>query len=179
MNTKKYISDAFIELIKEKPFDKITVKDIIEYSQISRSTFYNHFSDKYDIIRWYCDDQSHKILERTLENANEQSWYSLFYQFNKFTAKNRFFFKMIYLRDDSLTYVSSHFEYMYHQLKTLYLTKTGQENLTKEQHIQLLFIVKGTQATIKEWVLKDLPYSYQEISDICYNMIPESFRKWL
>lgn len=179
MNTKKYISDALVELIKEKPFDKITVKDIIEHSQISRSTFYNHFSDKYDIIRWYCDDQSRKILEKTLEASKDQSWYTLFLQFNKFTEKNRFFFKMIYLRDDSLTYVNSHFDYMYNHLKNLFLKGTKQTELTKEQHIQLLFVVKGTQEIIKEWMLKDLPYSYQEISEICYNMIPESIRKWL
>jgi len=49
---KEAISDAFFELAQKKSIDKITVKDLVEYCDISRQTFYYHFQDIYEVIEW-------------------------------------------------------------------------------------------------------------------------------
>ncbi|MFF2479720.1 TetR/AcrR family transcriptional regulator [Paenibacillus sp. NPDC058071] len=46
--TKQSLIDAFIKLINEKDFDKITIADLTEGAQVNRATFYAHFNDKYD-----------------------------------------------------------------------------------------------------------------------------------
>ena len=43
--TKEAIVNAFWELLEEKPYNKITVKDIVDRCQINRNTFYYHFHD--------------------------------------------------------------------------------------------------------------------------------------
>jgi len=48
--TKKSISEALIILLNEKDFNQITIKDICSRSLISKSTFYSHFLDKYDLL---------------------------------------------------------------------------------------------------------------------------------
>ncbi|NEN84893.1 TetR/AcrR family transcriptional regulator [Paenibacillus elgii] len=48
--TKKSISEAFVQLLHEKDFSHITVKDICTRSLTSKSTFYSHFLDKYDLL---------------------------------------------------------------------------------------------------------------------------------
>lgn len=50
VNAKDEIIDAFLILIDEKDFGLLTVKDIVEKSGYSRSTFYLHFTDKYDLL---------------------------------------------------------------------------------------------------------------------------------
>ena len=45
--TQKSIKNAFYELIEEKGFDHISVKDITERAMISRNTFYLHYNDKF------------------------------------------------------------------------------------------------------------------------------------
>lgn len=50
---KDTISDAFLVLSQRKSIDKITVKDIVEYCGISRQSFYYHFQDIQEVIRWY------------------------------------------------------------------------------------------------------------------------------
>jgi len=47
--TMKVIYEAFIECCKQKTFSSITVSDICEAAMINRSTFYNHYSDKFDL----------------------------------------------------------------------------------------------------------------------------------
>ena len=49
-NTKELISIAFLKLLNEKPFDKITIKDIVVECNINRNTFYYYYSDVYDLL---------------------------------------------------------------------------------------------------------------------------------
>lgn len=43
IRTKEIIRDAFWELLEEKPYNKITVQDIVNRCQVNRNTFYYHF----------------------------------------------------------------------------------------------------------------------------------------
>ena len=47
--THKMIIDAFIQLRKEKPLRKITVRELCDRAGIGRGTFYAHFLDVYDL----------------------------------------------------------------------------------------------------------------------------------
>ena len=47
--TDKAIVLALIALLKRKPFEKITVQDILEETPVTRATFYAHYRDKYEI----------------------------------------------------------------------------------------------------------------------------------
>jgi AcrR family transcriptional regulator len=46
--TRDALGDALVALMQEKPFDTITVQDVLDRANVSRSTFYTHYSDKDD-----------------------------------------------------------------------------------------------------------------------------------
>jgi AcrR family transcriptional regulator len=48
--TRDALGDAMVELIQEKPFDAITVQEVLDRAGVSRSTFYTHFRDKNDLF---------------------------------------------------------------------------------------------------------------------------------
>ena len=48
--TRDALGDALITLMQEKPFDTITVQDVLDRARVSRSTFYSHYSDKDDLL---------------------------------------------------------------------------------------------------------------------------------
>jgi AcrR family transcriptional regulator len=48
--TRRLLSEAFVELLREKGYSAITVSDIIERANIGRSTFYSHYRDKDDLF---------------------------------------------------------------------------------------------------------------------------------
>ena len=54
--TRDRLGDALIELLVEKPFDDITVQDVLDRAAVSRSTFYSHFKDKNDLFLSDADD---------------------------------------------------------------------------------------------------------------------------
>jgi AcrR family transcriptional regulator len=48
--TRDRLGDAIMELVVEKPFEAITVQDVLDRSGVSRTTFYAHFRDKNDLF---------------------------------------------------------------------------------------------------------------------------------
>ena len=66
------ISDAFLDLTKEKDIDKITVKDIVEKCNITRQTFYYHFQDIMDVIEWSMQQRMEEILSKSLKVTSMQ-----------------------------------------------------------------------------------------------------------
>lgn len=50
IRTKRMIRDALTELIQEKGFEGITVRDLTTKANINRGTFYLHYRDKYDLL---------------------------------------------------------------------------------------------------------------------------------
>lgn len=50
IKSKKAIRVAFFELIQEKDFKSITIKDISERAQVDRKTFYNYYSSIFALI---------------------------------------------------------------------------------------------------------------------------------
>lgn len=60
--TKRVLSENLMELLEHKSFRKITVNDICQSAMVSRSTFYLHFDDKYQLFR-YCIEQELRRME--------------------------------------------------------------------------------------------------------------------
>ena len=48
--TRHLLSEAFVQLMREKGYSAITVNDLIERANIGRSTFYSHYRDKDDLF---------------------------------------------------------------------------------------------------------------------------------
>ena len=48
--TKMLLINSVKELLLETPFEKITVKMIVENCNVTRQTFYNHFFDKFELV---------------------------------------------------------------------------------------------------------------------------------
>lgn len=62
--TQKAIKSAFFELLDEKSFEHISVKDITDRALISRNTFYLHYADKYELLNKVCDELIIKLFFR-------------------------------------------------------------------------------------------------------------------
>lgn len=48
--TKQDLYHAFFELLKQKSYGQITVKDVIQLAECSRGTFYAHYNNKDDLL---------------------------------------------------------------------------------------------------------------------------------
>lgn len=56
IKTRKNIENVFLSLLMEKDFHKITIQDILDRALINRSTFYKHYTDKYQLAESLCGE---------------------------------------------------------------------------------------------------------------------------
>jgi len=61
--TKKAIRSSFMELLKTKSLDKVTVKDIVESCEINRNTFYYYYSDIYELLEDVFQAETDKVMK--------------------------------------------------------------------------------------------------------------------
>lgn len=62
--TKKFLVNALLALMEERPFQELSVVDICDRAMVHRTTFYAHFEDKHDLLRYAVRE-----LEREFEEV--------------------------------------------------------------------------------------------------------------
>ncbi|HBJ19331.1 MAG TPA: TetR/AcrR family transcriptional regulator, partial [Clostridiales bacterium] len=72
--TKKWIRDAFSELMAEKKsIEKITVTELAERADISKTTFYYHYPDIYAVAEEF-EDEIITALSDTLDGLGQDDY---------------------------------------------------------------------------------------------------------
>lgn len=64
--TQKLLKDSLIQLMKEKEFKNISVKDITDRADLNRGTFYLHYTDTYHLLQ----QMENEVLEDFQEMIN-------------------------------------------------------------------------------------------------------------
>ena len=64
MNTKKALANSLRKAMEKKTFSKITVSEIIIDCGVNRKTFYYHFQDIYDLLKWMLEQDAIEIVKK-------------------------------------------------------------------------------------------------------------------
>lgn len=65
LSTKRKLAGSLKKLMAKKDFDKITVREILEDADVARPTFYYHFEDIYDLMKWMFDTELLSLLKKS------------------------------------------------------------------------------------------------------------------
>lgn len=84
--TTRAIRSSLMSLLAEKPFDKITVRDIAERGGFSRNTFYYYYSDIYALAESIFNDEIERVAAKV--NAYD-SWQLAFLDATAFASEHR------------------------------------------------------------------------------------------
>ena len=67
--TRGLLEKAFMEVVAEKNFQSVSVKDITQRAGVNRATFYAHFDDKYDLLDYSIRIRFRQELEKRTLNV--------------------------------------------------------------------------------------------------------------
>ncbi len=67
--TQMVLKEAFLTLLKEKPVNKITVKEVCTLAQLNRATFYAHYSDCFALMQ-SIENELIAAFEKSLRYVN-------------------------------------------------------------------------------------------------------------
>ena len=74
VRSKTMIRQAFLELLQEKPYEKITVTDIAQRADLNRSTFYAHYPDVQGLI----EEIEEEIINHSMQLLSEVTCQNIF-----------------------------------------------------------------------------------------------------
>jgi AcrR family transcriptional regulator len=99
--TRSILREALIDLIDEKGFDAVTVRDIAERAMVNRATFYRHYQDKYALVESIFQDAVETLISESgppaqdietfikLDSTFESGWAKLFEHFARYARLYR------------------------------------------------------------------------------------------
>lgn len=73
LNTKKMLSASLKHCMEKKSLSKITVTDIVTDCGLNRKTFYYHFQDVPDLLKWTLEQEAVVVKQFDLLNELEEA----------------------------------------------------------------------------------------------------------
>ena len=93
--TKKGIMDSFVELAKEMPIDKITIKKVCDNCGINRNTFYYYYQDLYALKEEIIYAKAQKLFSN-LDFSTTESWKASLRIIGAYARKNETFIRNLF-----------------------------------------------------------------------------------
>lgn len=91
--TKNALIGSFLKILKEKPFDKITITDITADCGVARMTFYYHFEDIYDMVSYIIQE---KLSAFVYKDFTYETWQHDYMAVYEAVLTERAFFSKIF-----------------------------------------------------------------------------------
>lgn len=60
--TKRILANSLKEMMKSKAIEKISIREITDNANVNRQTFYYHFEDIYDLLKWTFQQEAVQLL---------------------------------------------------------------------------------------------------------------------
>ena len=124
IKTKKNIEESFLRLLEKKSFSEITVQNILDEALINRSTFYKHYSDKYDLARLLSDrmfQEFQDMLEnRFLASQNREVYETIDVIYEVLYDKRETFLNLWKIHTDEVQLENEMADYLKHRFISAY-----------------------------------------------------------
>jgi AraC-like DNA-binding protein len=164
--TCSWILEAILLLINEKPYDKITVSDIINKAGIARQTFYRNFKDKDEVIVRYFSNIFNSELLSVENTGGKDNQENIVLTFNiKYMVNNRTSLKKLL----SIAGIENLFADSFTGWQNLLISQK-KNKLTKEAQIayryKIFYQITGILIVIMDWFKNDMPIPIDKLVEL-------------
>lgn len=173
IRTKKFIKEAFYNLLETEGFDNITISKLTAEAMVSRTTFYLHYIDKYELVESLEEEFLKELFSYVgIDKMNINTSFSNpeLFAMEFFTEYYRYI--LDHKREFNLLFNSRSNSTFFYKLKTSYkhhmemIFNANLEKLEVPAQTNYLFsLVIGAQASITEdWVQNDMKETPEEMA---------------
>ena len=70
--TKRMIQDSLVDLLRDKPIEKVSISELCELADVNRTTFYNHYATQHDVLLEIGERIVSEIAASAISDAGER-----------------------------------------------------------------------------------------------------------
>ncbi|MCX8131414.1 MAG: TetR/AcrR family transcriptional regulator C-terminal domain-containing protein [Clostridia bacterium] len=170
--TKMFLKKGLVELMRENPISKISVKMLCETADINRSTFYAHYTDQYDLL----EQLEQEVIEELKKFISKDA-------FSKQTIQTVHSLKQIldYIAQNGdlfITLLSENGDSSFHR-EIMFL---AQQKIISDIHNDLnidartseylkSFAITGTLSIVQKWLIDGMIESTEEMTELVSKLL--------
>jgi len=206
--TRKLLQDALIELVAQKSYESVSIREILETANVGRSTFYSHFQDKDQLLHSILDrldelfGQHEKQFLDTKKNLGNADIMNLTHEFSptlslfQFIGQNHRFFKPMLGNRGYGIFAKPVYDYVFAHVHGIFtkpvhndmvanmhesfkILKSHEKYGSLESEIAAHYFVSALMGILVWWVEKDMPCTAEEMDGLFRQLAIPSFEQVL
>ncbi|MGB8214804.1 MAG: TetR/AcrR family transcriptional regulator [Anaerolineales bacterium] len=171
--SRKWLYEALLQLMKEKPFRDIQITEIADRAQVARPTFYLHYRSKEELLLSQVDVVFAEFLEELSHaiaagNDDRLKYSILMFQYWERNAETLRTVMQAALHEEFRERLRKYFSLVVSQLTTLDGTPKPDEQTAE-------FIVDfesgGAYQLLTKWIERGMPYSAGQMGSLFYQLV--------
>lgn len=171
--TKRALAESLALLSREKPLNKITVKEVCAKADLSRNAFYTHYPDINGLLAEIEQNTLNRVSEILQEFVDgefpQNMLISLQRLLDMFTTENKNI--MLMLLENPNTSFMMNFKTMLGNFFFEYFRDFDSAGFEKTYHYFFVFIAEGMIGMLRLWFEDPKDMSKEMFSYMCYIMI--------
>ena len=206
--TRKLLQDALIELVAQKSYESVSIREILETANVGRSTFYSHFQDKDQLLHSILDrldelfGQHEKQFLDAKKSFGNADIMNLTHEFSptlslfQFVGQNHRFFKPMLGNRGYGIFAKPVYDYVFAHVHGIF-TKPAHNDMVANMHVSFKilrshekygsleseiaahYFVSALMGILVWWVEKDMPCTAEEMERLFRQLAIPSFEQVL
>lgn len=169
--SKQAIMGAFIKIMSEKDFEKITINEIAEEANVNRGTVYLHYVDKFDLLDQCIDTHLNELFESCLlygETSNFDSKASLLNTF-QYLEQHAFFYSNM-LTNKAMPAFRERILKMTLKNMEENIDMTGiNQDINKQIMVQ--YVASAAVGVVEWWITNSMPYPAEYMAEHLWQIL--------
>ena len=161
--TKEALIAAFLGLIQEKEYDKITVTDLVEICEMSRQTFYYHFDDIHGMLKWAVDFETSNVCA----SQNPDNWEETEKEYIDFFNKYDLVFRKS-LKSEDFVFILNLIDKSFYDFITSYISSVRSEEQSFGKNAD--YVISFTAGAYTSLVVKTIQNETSDYETIIRNL---------
>lgn len=163
--TKMFLRESLLELMKEKPVDKITPTELCRHAQINRNTFYSHYYTVRDLLQEIEEEFSAQIMESLMNRMSASTTLDVLQELCELFYEKKDLFQILLSPNGDAAFMER-----FISLGKSYIINTWEEagvRLSEEKMDMIFsFIINGSIAILREWATSNMRETPTQVAEL-------------
>lgn len=174
--TKQALIASFKKLLETEPFDKITISDITNDCGLSRQTFYYHFRDIFDMIRWIYNSES---LNEIGGRGGYGTWQDKIRELFDYTLNNKSLILGTFNSKCRNDLVGYYMDVSIRKISDIVEMKSDGDIAEKDKKFIASVYAYAFVGIMMDWISDGMKESSEEMVDRVYKIVMSNFDRTL
>lgn len=172
--SRRWITKALLELMMEKPYEKISITEIATEADVVRRTFYRNFESKEDVIKTYIESIFKGFIELMKENHEDQNEV-VAADFFKYMNRHKVFLKLLE-ENNMFDLILQVFEERLNEFDEKYQKEPYKSMTETYKKYHNAFHTAGMWYMLETWLKSGMEESPEELGEIFTNVMTNNLK---